>query len=323
MAFLEENGLAPHPVNYLVAFEYVLGEDRELMQEMSAHIERRLGWDDALMGGLFERFIESQREDLYAGVSTDLMGLLSNLLGQVQDTRTSMANYHKTLAQKQSGLKNKPSAEALHAIVNDLMLATHDVVVSSGSLQERLDATQREAETLRQQLEEIKREAEHDALTGALNRKALERILGSLHQDADNGGKPYCLLLADVDHFKHFNDTYGHLLGDEVLKRVVQVLHQQVKGGDFVARYGGEEFLIMLPGTPVKGGLALAEAIRHSVEQIVLVRRSTKERLSKVTISLGVGGYRADEDKLALLERVDAALYRAKREGRNRVTQAD
>lgn len=323
IAFLEQHGLAPHPVNYLVAFEYALGEDRDLLTEMNTHMARQQGWDDTLMGALFERVLEAHRSDPYAGLSNELMGLLASLLDQVKDAQSSMSDYHQVLSEKQHSLSKKPSAEMLRAIVGDLMSATHDVVVTTGSLQEQLDSTQREAETLRHELEEIKREAEHDALTGAYNRKALERIMDSLIERRKKETRSFCLLVADVDHFKHFNDSYGHLLGDEVLKRVVQVMHQQVKGGDFVARYGGEEFMIMLPDTPLQGGMIVAEAIRNAVEHIVLVRRSTKERLSKVTISLGVGGYTDGEDKLAFMERVDAALYRAKREGRNRVVQAD
>jgi diguanylate cyclase len=319
MAFLRANGLAPHPVNYLVAYEYVLGVDRQLRQEMDTHIERHLEWDDGLMGGLFDRVIEALREDPYSGVSSELMGLLANLLNQVNDANVSMADYKKLLSENQGRLKQKPAREVLHDIVSDLMTATGDVVLTTGTLQERLDSTQREAESLRRQLEEIKREAEHDALTGAYNRKALERILDNLFQGMANGGAPFCMLVADVDHFKHFNDSYGHVLGDEVLKRVVQVMSQTVKGGDYVARFGGEEFVVILPATPLEGAIKVAEDIRHAVEQIVLIRRSTRERLSKVTISLGVGLAKPKEEKLTMMERVDAALYRAKNEGRNRV----
>jgi diguanylate cyclase len=320
--FLREHKLAPHPINFMVAYEYARGEDRDLVQEMNVHIERRLGWDDAIMASLFDRVVESLREDPFTGVSSELTSLLSNLLGQVQDARSSMAGYHSFLSETQSGLKGKDVSKGLQALVSELMSATNEVVVTTGSLQEQLDSTQREAEALRKQLDEIRREAEHDALTGALNRKALENILDNLVQGADINDKPFSLLVADVDHFKHFNDSYGHLLGDEVLKRVVQVMDQQVKGGDYIARYGGEEFMVILPETPPEGAVTVAEAIRQAVEKIVLVRRSTKERLSKVTISLGAGTYRRGEGKLSLVERVDSALYSAKHEGRNRVARA-
>jgi diguanylate cyclase len=323
VAFLEEIGLAPNPVNFLVAYEYALGEDDDLLQEIKTHMERHLPWDDSVMGMLFERVLGAHSTDPYDGLSSELMGLLGSLLEQVSDARLSMSDYRQVLADKQNSLSTKPSAEMLRAIVGELMTATQGVAQAAGALQEQLDTTQREAEALRYQLEEIKHEAEHDPLTGAYNRKALGRIMDSLIERTRQEAKPFCLLVADIDHFKNFNDSYGHLLGDEVLKRVTQVMHQQVKGGDFVARYGGEEFMIMLPDTPLQGGMIVAEAIRNAVEHIVLVRRSTKERLSKVTISLGVGGYFDGEDKLSFMERVDAALYRAKREGRNRIMQAE
>ncbi len=322
MDFLHANNLSPQPINFMVAYEYVRDVDHELVQEMNVHIERHIGWDDTIMANLFDRIVESMRDDPFTGVSSELTALLSNLLGQVQDARSSMAGYHSFLSETQTGLKGKNAAKGLQALVSELMSATSEVVITTGSLQEQLDSTQREAEALRKQLEEIRREAEHDALTGALNRKALDNILDNLVQGADINNKPFSLLVADVDHFKHFNDNYGHLLGDEVLKRVVQVMDQQVKGGDYIARYGGEEFMVILPETPPEGAVTVAEAIRQAVEQIVLIRRSTKERLSKVTISLGAGTYRRGEGKLALVERVDTALYSAKHEGRNRVVKA-
>ncbi len=323
MAFLAEHGLTPHPVNFLVAYEYVRGEDQELTRQIDEHIAHRLSWNDALMGVLFERLIDGFRANPYPEVSQELMALLTNLLGQVKDAHTSVAGYHDFLSEKQSNLTRRDaSRETLHAIVSEIMNATNEVVLTTGGLQEKLDSTQREAESLRRQLEEIRREAEHDALTGALNRKALEHILDNLTQAADMGGSGFSLLVADVDHFKKFNDSYGHLLGDEVLKRVVQSMHQQVRGSDYVARYGGEEFVLLLPDTPLHGAGIVAESIRHAVEQIVLIRRSNKERLSNISVSIGVGLYVPGEGKLSIMERVDSALYAAKHNGRNRVETA-
>lgn len=320
---LDQGGLMPDPVNYMVAYEYSLGKNQDLIREMDHRLERGQRWDDGLMAALFERLIESQRDDQYAGMSEELTKMIANIIGKVRETNASVGDYQKVLAQQHRGLNGAVTKEDLTAIVKDLMSATRQVATSSGALQEQLSSTQSEVETLRQQLAEVKREAEFDALTGSLNRKALERTLDRLMAEANAGGKTFCLLVADVDHFKHFNDSYGHLLGDEVLRRVVQSMHQQVRGGDYVARYGGEEFMVMLPETPLIGGLKVAESIRHAVEQIVLIRRSTHEKLSKVTISLGVGEYRQGEEKLELVERVDAALYKAKHGGRNRVEASD
>src|SRR5262249_5059635 len=123
----------------------------------------------------------------------------------------------------------------------------------------------------------------------------------------------------DIDHFKKFNDTYGHLTGDQVLRLVAQAVKQNVKGQDIAARYGGEEFAVILPQTPLRQALTVADHIRRAVVAKELIKRSTGENLGRVTISVGVATLHKSETTQALLERADACLYAAKRSGRNLV----
>ena len=125
--------------------------------------------------------------------------------------------------------------------------------------------------------------------------------------------------MTDIDHFKKFNDTYGHLTGDQVLRLVAMSVKQNVKGQDIAARYGGEEFAVVLPNTVLRSAITVADHIRRAVMAKELMKRSTGEHLGRVTISVGVAALRPDDTPQTLIERADCCLYAAKRNGRNRV----
>jgi diguanylate cyclase len=126
-------------------------------------------------------------------------------------------------------------------------------------------------------------------------------------------------MLTDIDHFKKFNDSYGHLTGDQVLRLVAISVKQNVKGQDVAARYGGEEFAIVLPNTALRQAITVADHIRRAVMNKELMKRSTGEHLGRVTISIGVATLCASDNPQSLIERADVCLYAAKRSGRNRV----
>jgi two-component system cell cycle response regulator len=152
-----------------------------------------------------------------------------------------------------------------------------------------------------------------DGLTGLHNHRAFQDYLEEQFQVAMRNKQPLALILMDVDHFKQYNDTYGHQAGDEVLRQVAQILSAHVREGDFVARYGGEEFVIVLPRTELESAVAVAERLREAVQ-------SAEWRLRPVTGSFGVACIRPDmETRQELIEAADQALYQAKKNGRNRV----
>ena len=152
-----------------------------------------------------------------------------------------------------------------------------------------------------------------DGLTGLHNHRAFQDNQEEQFQTAMRNKQPLALILMDVDHFKQYNDTYGHQAGDEVLRQVAQILQANVREGDFVARYGGEEFVIVLPRTDLESAVAVAERLREAVQ-------SAEWRLRPVTGSFGVACIRPDmETRQELIEAADQALYQAKKNGRNRV----
>lgn len=125
--------------------------------------------------------------------------------------------------------------------------------------------------------------------------------------------------MVDIDHFKRFNDTHGHQVGDQVLRLVAKTLTDCVRAGDLPARYGGEEFAVVLPKTGIQVARPIAERIRTTLAARKIIRRNTGEGLGGITISIGAALYHPGETPAALVARADSALYAAKRQGRNRL----
>lgn len=164
---------------------------------------------------------------------------------------------------------------------------------------------------------ELQHLAERDALTGAFNRRSLEGEAERMLARAARTMDPLTVMMIDVDHFKMINDTYGHAVGDEVLKRLASIAQGTIRGGDYFARYGGEEFCILLPSATESQVGGLAERLRSNYAEMILERDGEKIRS---TISIGIAdSNHAGADFSVLFKAADKALYHAKEEGRNRV----
>lgn len=172
----------------------------------------------------------------------------------------------------------------------------------------------------------LRKLSHQDGLTGLANRRFLDQTLNLEWKRAvRRGGSWTSIIMLDVDHFKRYNDSHGHLEGDACLRRVAQVLQATLeRQTDSVARYGGEEFCCVLPETPLAGALALADRIRLGVSALEMVHRDS-DVADRVTVSLGVAAVMPDRELTVsmLIEQADRALYRAKQEGRNRVCSVE
>jgi diguanylate cyclase (GGDEF)-like protein len=219
------------------------------------------------------------------------------------------------------------------AIAVGVVASTAGSILVQGSrieaflLRQRLQAVRLRAEAQRIELGHLSaalvETARTDALTGVANRLRLDEDLATLHGRLARYGQQIALIVLDIDHFKAVNDTVGHLAGDDVLRRVAAALRTTVRSGDVVYRYGGEEFLVAAAGQNLRGALALSERLRGAVEGLAIPNLGTGG--SPITVSLGVttiGPAEARRDPAAWLARADAALYEAKRTGRNRVVAA-
>jgi diguanylate cyclase len=223
------------------------------------------------------------------------------------------------LNQMLSWVRSQPGTTSLRAIVESLVQTTKTMELSNHQLEERLLASKQEINELQEHLETVRTESLTDPLTQLANRKFFDITLEQSIAEALTKNEPLSLMLTDIDHFKTFNDSYGHLTGDQVLRLVAMSVKHNVKGKDTAARYGGEEFAIVLPNTVLRAAVTVAEHIRRTVMTKELMKRSTGEHLGRVTISIGVATLRKGDSGQSLIERADTCLYAAKRNGRNRV----
>eukprot|EP01036_Dinobryon_divergens_P061661 gene61661-biopygen14112 len=162
-----------------------------------------------------------------------------------------------------------------------------------------------------------------DALTNLANRKAFDEELLRACDEAEKKRQTLSLAVLDIDHFKRFNDTWGHQTGDQVIRYVASVIGRLGATPRFSARYGGEEFAMIFPGEDRDVAMAVVEKVREEISTRVLKRRSTNEDLGAVTLSAGIAESTRSEKPVELIERADGALYASKRNGRNRTSIAD
>ena len=204
--------------------------------------------------------------------------------------------------------------EAVTKVASD----TRAMTQQSERLAEQLASATQQLGELRENFEQAHKELQIDPLTEIGNRKFFDMQLAQAMAAARATGAPLTLLMADIDHFKKFNDTYGHVIGDQVLRLVAKTLVENLKGRDVIARYGGEEFVILLPQTRVADAGRVADLLRASLAGKSLRKRDSNETLGVITISIGAAEYCPGEDRDNLVARADAGMYKAKQAGRNR-----
>ena len=321
LAWMEQRGIPPTPQNFEVTLAYVSGEYSDLKLTMDGLISRGCKFDPSVMVSLHDQYFRiRQQSDALTDLSAKISAELNTLVTLLHTAGRDQSAYGSTLS-KASGELDRPdvSSDRIKALIGHVLQATHAMEARSKTLELEVKTSSREVAQLRERLESVRREALTDPLTGVANRKAFDSELERAMEHAVASGEPLSLLMCDIDHFKQFNDTWGHQTGDQVLRLVANCISENVKGRDTAARFGGEEFAVILPLTELTDAVRLANQIRGKVESKKLVKKSNGDILGVITISIGVAQYDMKEGAESLVQRADACLYAAKRAGRNRV----
>src|SRR5262245_55518069 len=309
-----------YPRNYEVWYAYATGYNPSLNQTINETLTRNGTLSAADIDQIYDTYLSPARlTDRIDNVGGQIVDEIEQVMAMIDAAVGSATHYTESLAHATQSLGSTKDRDGLRAIVETLVLATRDMEENNSRLEQSLKASRQEINQLQINLEAVRNESLTDPLTSLASRKYFDQALDKFIGQSVASGEPLALLLTDIDHFKAFNDTFGHLTGDQVLRLVALAVKQNVKGQDITARYGGEEFAIILPATTLRAAITVADHIRRAVMTKELMKRSTGEHLGRVTISVGVATLQQGDSAQSLIERADTCLYAAKRNGRNRV----
>jgi diguanylate cyclase len=306
------------PKNFAVWYEYVSG-NKDLHKLIDARIKNGEKFTAQFNERLYQECCSCKAEDILKNLRGDLQQLLVTIVGSVGELTGQTDKYESVVSKSLEKLSDDTSAGKINDVVQEIIAETKSIGRFGKEIQTKLKDSTQKLSSMQIELDHSRAEAAIDFLTGIANRKAFDEKLIQLTKEAASLNQNLCLLVIDIDHFKKFNDTFGHIVGDEVLKFTANKIKTILRGTDFLARFGGEEFVAILPRTPLDGAKTVAENIRSSFAITKLKAMATSKEIGTITISIGTALYQHGEESKGFIARADKALYFAKNTGRNKV----
>jgi diguanylate cyclase len=311
-----QHHLAPNPINYALWYHHVdqrnpaLSDELERLLATQGTYSAQQGWS------MFQRHVLAVDQSAQQRALAELHALAAQLLTRLGESINQSNHFDDELARAAGELTAASSATDLQQIALLLGRSVETLTQANRQFHQQMQGTQRQMEQLRAELDQARDAADRDPLTRLLNRQAFEREFQRLREGTK---APLTLLFCDIDHFKRFNDDYGHLMGDRVLQRAATLLQDGLPSDSIAARFGGEEFALLLPGSDLPQAVAVAEQIRRRLLQLRVKVKNSERVLDNISASFGVAELAQSDSLESLIERADRALYAAKRGGRNRV----
>lgn len=255
-----------------------------------------------------------------------LKAMLATFVDRLADFSESTSGYQDKIERCVEKIGKASDIAQLSDVLDEVMRETRVIQLNAQrsrdelkEMRQRVDESEKEVSRLQSELEQASEMVRHDALTGALNRKGMDEVLEREVAHAHRHDKTLCIALLDIDNFKKLNDTHGHHVGDDALVHLAQVTREAIRPQDSLARYGGEEFVILLPETTLNEAVQTITRVQRELTRKFFLNRNEK---LLITFSAGVAEKGHDEPTDLALKRADAAMYLAKRSGKNRVVAA-
>jgi len=317
---IAKHSTAPDPIAYAVWYAYAEGENGDLVERIEKELHKSEEVSDYEINEIYKAFLEDN--DAFEANMTIGAEFESSLAAASELMRESLKQnqeFNATLESVGDSLPGAADPSELKSIVADLISENQRMSQVTSDLSSGLNESQAMIERLNKELEEFQDLSLRDPLTGVSNRRAFDARLKKEISAASDSEHPFCLVIADLDHFKRVNDVYGHQTGDNVLTGFAALLMMRLKGADMVARYGGEEFVMILPDTKLVAAHNLIVKILHELRETKFVTVNSNKDIGQITASFGICAYQEGMTATELIEIADTKLYEAKETGRNRV----
>jgi diguanylate cyclase len=317
--FLATHGLELMPYTLTIAYDCVTGYSPRLTELAR---ERSESGQPITLGWLEEVARDSGRvreETLLSTLMSRLEESIDEFSRNTLSARDAASDYNVALKQHVDDLEKVGKAGV---VISELATLTKAMMERTRTIEYELDRSEKRARSLQKNLEEARRLADHDHLTGLPNRRTFETLLDKEFKEAKAAKEPLCVAFCDIDLFKRINDTHGHAAGDRVLKVVAETLARISDDKCHVARHGGEEFAVLFRGLTIREAFDRLDAAREDIADRRLVNRATDVPFGRISFSAGIADLFAFKSKSAAMKAADEALYRAKNEGRNRIVRA-
>ncbi|MGH8326471.1 MAG: GGDEF domain-containing protein [Steroidobacteraceae bacterium] len=319
---MSQQPAAFYPPHYTIWYEHAAGMNPELSRVLGERLTTGAMLTDADIVRLHAQYVLARDTAALQHLEERFQVLVEKISNAAANAGADASKFGQSLEEHTIRLKQPIAADRLQELVAELLADTRHMCLVTSDLSQQLERSTGEIRTLTRRLEQAQSEALRDPLTGLYNRRGFDRAVEQVARDAA-GLEGAALLVIDIDHFKRVNDDHGHLLGDQVLRAIARILSGDEVRDGIPSRLGGEEFAVFLHSTESAAALEVAEQIRAAVARLHVRRGRRRDDLGNVTVSIGVASAGPAETLEMLLERADAALYAAKRSGRNRVARAD
>ena len=320
---LVEYEIAANPINYTLWYNYVSRRVPALNKALDRIIKRSGTCTSEQSQELYINYIIGEHLEEHHQTLESITKLAAHIVQRLRQSTSGSDTFDQEISQNITNLKQAKTLHDITSIVDTVISASENIRTANSAFKQQMEQATSEITSLRHQLQQAEKHAYVDQLTQLYNRRAFDSQLEQLLRAGDSA-EHVCLVLADIDHFKSFNDEYGHIIGDRVLRRMGELIQDHCPDNAIGARYGGEEFALIITNSTIDNAVSVAETLRKRLEQLRVKVKNSNQTLDNISASFGVACFEPNESLESFIHRADQALYRAKNKGRNRVeVQAD